>query len=538
MAPKRLALLITIALCLQLGLYSPVQSTQESPTEYKELNFVFLHGAGGTTCATQLLADSIAEQLPTYILNYEHSNPNIKIRAHSLNRCYPNDVNITTWADNIADSINKHFHDKRNLILIGHSMGGKTAIYAAARNVGDLADKVALVVTINAPIKPLARYRVSGGGSTLDYCRARWLLSDRGVCTSIAYHDSSEDGDWVGRYKHWLAFISGESAPLSKQFDFGGVDPYPWDMDDGVVPVSAQYSDEADIVYYGEHGHSDFEALNKVAGFMASETLSYLFGGNIECSTFAKGGSLEHESDWLLGKDYWQDLVGEVPISSGTVWHWNESYTKWQEWEDVVGNRLRGDKRSSYQINRVRSSVLFTSIEELRWLNPDEPENCQLYLRTRAGPRNYLQVDWNIYGQGLLPAGAKRDHYEVEIASGTPLTNIRGVSWASNSPRDLRMQIWSEAESPFQWFKAEWRVYCKESRQRKVIDEIPTQSLLLETAQKITFQAQLLCCGIELSHPELPRQLPYLPPAPVLGVYPTHPSAQAGLPPVDPGKRS
>ena len=122
----------------------------------------------------QLLADTILEQIPAYILDYEQANPGIRIRVDTLQRCYPNDVGVETWANNIAASIEKHFHDKENLVLIGHSAGGKAALYAVAHNMGGIADKVALVVTINSPVKSLDGYYVTGGGSVLDYCRARW----------------------------------------------------------------------------------------------------------------------------------------------------------------------------------------------------------------------------------------------------------------------------------------------------------------------------------------------------------------------------
>jgi len=474
---RRLALLVAIGLCVQLGFPSSVQSAPEDSIQVKELNFVFLHGAGGHVCALQLLADSIMEQLPAHILGYEQANPGTKVRVDTLERCYPNDVDINTWANNIADSINKHFHNKKNLILIGHSMGGKTALYAVARNIGDLANKVALVVTINSPVKSLQEYYVTGGGPVLDYCRARWLLSDRGVCNSIVYHDSSQDGSWVGRNKHWLAFISGEAAPISEQFDVGGVDALPRNMDDGAIPVSAQYSDGADVIYYGEYSHSDFAVLDEVAEFMADQILHYIFGGRIECSVFARSGNFEHKADWLLGTDYWDDVIGEVFASSGRLRHKNESYTRWQEWEDVVGECPPQSKRSSARV--VQESLPFlTSIKQARWLSSDNPEDCRLYLRTRAAPRTSVQVDWKIYQRGLLPAGIERDHYEVEIVTGTPLTGIRRISWATDDPRDLRLRIWSEAESPFRWFEAEWRVYSKESRQRKVIDEIPGETLL------------------------------------------------------------
>ncbi len=475
---KRLALLIAVGLCLQLTFSSSVQSAPEDSTQVKELNFVFLHGAGGTTCSSQLLEDSITEQLLFYIPGYEQANPGTKIRVNTLTRCYPDDVDINTWANNIADSIDKHFHDKKNLILIGHSMGGKSALYAVAQNSGGLADKVALVVTINSPIKSMYRYYIAGGGSVSDYWRTRWLVPDRGVFGSVAHYDSSQDGNWVGGNKHWLAFISGEAAPLSQQFDIGGVDALPRNMDDVIIPISAQYSDGADVVYYGEYGHSDFEALDEVAEFMAAQILRYLFGWRIEYSVLARSGTFEHKANWLLGTDYWDDVVGEVLASSGRLQHMNESYTEWQEWEDVLGECPPEGKRSSYRVSRVNSFPLLTSIQVSHWLSPDNPEDCRLYLRTRAAPRSRVQVDWSIYRQGLLPVGIERGRYEVEIVSGTPLTNITHVSWVTDDPRDLRLRIWSQAESPFRWFKTEWRVYSKESRQRKVIDEIPGQALL------------------------------------------------------------
>ena len=473
---KRLSFLVTVALCLQLSFPGSVASAAEGPVEFKGLNFVFVHGAGGSPCRLQLLADTIVEQIPGYILDYEQANPGIRVRVDTLNRCYVDDVDIDTWAGYIARSVDKYLPGEGNIILVGHSMGGKSALHAVANNVGNLADRVALVVTINSPIKSLDGYEVTGGGSILSYCRARWLRSDRGVCESVTYYDSSEDGRWVSGNKHWLAFVSSENSPLSEQFDYGGVDPYPKDMDDGVIPLSAQYSDGADVVYCGEYGHSDSGVLDEVAEFMTGEILQYIFGGSIGCSVFARGGKFGHEASGLLGTDYWQELVGDVLARSGALWHRNQSYTEWEKWKGVAEYyppTYEKYKRSRYEVSRARSSGFFTSIEELRWLEPDNPEDCRFYVRTRAAPRSYIQVDWDIYRRGLLPMGVERDHYEVEIVAGTPLAGIEDVSWATEDPRDLRLQITSWAERPFRWFEAEWRVYYKENRQRKVIDEIP-----------------------------------------------------------------
>jgi hypothetical protein len=114
-----------------------------------------------------------------------------------------------------------------------------------------------------------------------------------------------------------------------------------------------------------------------------------------------------------------------------------------------------------------------TRLDEVRWLSPDDPADCRLYLRTRATPQTYIQVDYNIYVQGLLAEGKKRDHYEIEITAGTPLAEISEASWMNANPRDMRVQVMSRVERPFRWYDASWRVYYQESRVRNIIDEIP-----------------------------------------------------------------
>ena len=474
---KRLLLLVMCVLCISIACPGLVQAASENTDNMKELNFVFLHGMSAHSCDFQLLEDSIVAQLPAHITNYEHANPDVKIQTDTLRRCYPNDVDIDTWANSIADSINEQFPDKKNLILIGHSMGGKTALYAVAHNIGNLADKVAMVVTINSPINSLVNYYYVGGDTALDYWGAQMLISDQGVLESLVNYDSSQDGQWVSSNKHWLAFVSCESSPLSSQFDISGIDALPRNMDDKIVPISAQYANGADVVYYGEYGHSDFSELEEVSGYMADQILRYIFGGNIECSVFARAGAFEHKADLFPGTDYWQDLVGGILASSGTLRDQNDSYLKWQEWEDIVGEYSAGSIRSSYQTTLKNSFPILTGIKQSNWASVDDFEDGRIYLKTRAAPRSSVQVDWNVYLKGLLPSGITRDHYEVELETGSQFTTIGQVSWETDDQRDVRLRIWSQAESPFRWFKAQWRVYFKESRQRQIIDEFPVQTL-------------------------------------------------------------
>ncbi|MDD4876911.1 MAG: alpha/beta hydrolase [Dehalococcoidales bacterium] len=474
---KRLLLIILSVLFIGTVCPGLAQAESADTEKVKEVNFVFLHGMGGNAGALQLLADSIEAQLPAYIKNYEFVNPDIKIQTDMLLRSYPNDVDIETWANNIADAINKHFENKENLVLIGHSMGGKAALYAVSHNIDNLADKVSTVVTINSPIKSLVNCYYVGGDTALDYWCAQMLISSQGVLESLVNYDSSQDGKWVSSNKHWLAFISSESSPLSSQFNVRGIDALPRDVDDSIVPISGQYSDGADVVYYGQYSHGDFTKLEEVSNFMADQILRYIFGGNVECSVFARGGAFERKAGFLPGMDYWQDLVAGVLESSGTVIHKNNSYFKWQEWQDIVGESSKGNIRSSFQTNQKNSFPILTGIKQSEWLNPDDPQDGRIYLITRAAPRSSVRVDWSVYQQGLLPLGIKRDHYEVELETGTQLTSIVQVSWETDDLHDLRLRIWSQAQSPFRWLRAQWRVYYKESRQIKIIDSFPVKTL-------------------------------------------------------------
>ncbi len=232
---KRILLIIMIVLCVGVACPGLAQAAPDSTENVKELNFVFLHGMGGHSGDLQLLADGIAAQMPAYITNYGYDHPGISIKTYTLSRCYPNDVDIDTWAHNIADAINQHFSGKKNLVLIGHSMGGKTALYTVAHNIGNIAEKVAMVVTINSPVKSLDNYYYVGGDTALDFWGAQYILSNQGVLDSLVSYDSSQDGQWISSNKHWLAFVSSEASPLSSQFDVSGVDALPIDIDDLMI---------------------------------------------------------------------------------------------------------------------------------------------------------------------------------------------------------------------------------------------------------------------------------------------------------------
>lgn len=470
---RRLWLTLACMLCLQLALLVPARADDSAPSgRVIELNFVFLHGLGGNTCTFQMITDKIDELLPLYTEGYTERNPGTTFEVNILARCYPGYLNIETWAENVAVSIQEHFGDKDNLIIVGHSMGGKVALYTVANNIGNLFNKTAAVVTINSPVRNLDRYYVPGGGPMLDYCQTTMLGSDEGICTSLAFYDSARDGLYIGETKHWLAFVSAEDAPLSRKYDRSGVDVWPRNMDDGIVPLPAQFSDGADVIYYGDYGHSDIGLEEEAANKVANNILRYIFGDPIECSVLARTGELEHEADWLLGTDYWSDIVGGIPLESGTITRRNDSFFKWEHWEDIVGEGIYEDKRAYSHIT-LDSFPLLTNIDRADWYVSENTSDFRLKIETGAAPLTTAEVNWTLFGKGYFELGRERTFYDVEITAGTPLAGIRQVSWlTADDPLDPVMWVWSEAQSPFRWFEAEWKIYQKATRYVALIEEI------------------------------------------------------------------
>ncbi len=453
----------------------PGHPAQAATAGEKELNFVFLHGMGATAASMQSLADTIEERAQPRVSAYQQANPGLVVKLNVLLRSYPNNVDAKTWAENVAADVKTHFAGKTDLILVGHSMGGKAALYGVAHNSGGLGDLTDLVVTIDTPVKDLNAYHIVGGGTVTDYIRTSRVISDDGVATSLGTYDSSEDGLEVGTKKHWLALIASESAPLSPEFDFSGLDPYPQDMDDGLVPISAQYAPGADTVYYGEHGHSDFSDHPDITGYVADKILTYVFGGQIAISAEDGSGTFEHHAGFLPFTYRWSDRLGETVGGSGVFSHTNDSLLRWQSWNDVVGACSPGSRPSRYQIS-LTSFPFLTRLTRQSWANPKDTSDCSIEIGSKAAPKTRVKAKWKIIEYRPLPNGAKRDHYEIKVVEGTPVVGIIAASWISADPGDARIASSSRAEGPFRWFRAEYRVFSQKTVDRNIIDQIPARA--------------------------------------------------------------
>ena len=83
------------------------------------------------------------------------------------------------------------------------------------------------------------------------------------------------------------------------------------------MPISAQYSDGADVVYYGEHAHGDFTKSNDLSGTLADQILRYVFGQRIDVSVPSKSGTFEHEPDGCRLSKNWEDSYGSTWSATG-----------------------------------------------------------------------------------------------------------------------------------------------------------------------------------------------------------------------------
>lgn len=454
----------------------------------KELNLVFLHGMCGNPSAMEPLKNRLIDsELPPRIEEYEGSHPGVRVTINWWNPQLSNNVNIGTWAQEIATYINEHLPDKRNLIFICHSMGGKSAIYAVRHNKGGLQDKTLAVITINSPIERLDHFETTGGGHLIyEWCHSKGLLEqlsggceDKGICDSVAHYDSRNDANWVATNKHWLAFISAESHPKSGDCDipvFG--DLLPRNMDDSIIPISAQYTPEADSVFYGKYCHSALHQNHDARVFMAKTIARYIFGEVIKCGHLFRSGKFSHKSGVYVGtppipSEHWEDVEGDALACSGIYSHMNRKTLFIKHWKDKKGCTCPNQQeRSSFEVEKASGCDPWTGIDWEKWAS-DDPHDCRISIKTYAGFRNKIRVNWKVYHKGLLPPSSERDHYEVEVTRADKFTGIDEVRWVTDDPLDCRIRIDSWALQERLWIEIEWRVYCKKKIRRQLIEEIP-----------------------------------------------------------------
>lgn len=224
------------------------------------------------------------------------------------------------WASNIADEIQK-WDPSGKIVLIGLSMGGKSAVHLTAHEKYGVQDWIDSVITINTPLKSFNNFFNAYTG--YHYPQIFLPLVGKSLMgyetpdgfIDIVTFDSSEEANWIASEKQLLCFISGEPNPTHPLFDDVRGEMFPRVMDDGAVPLPAQYTSKANVVYYGFKQHEAvFRDLEEAGScdIIASTIVDFLLGLSIERSCEVFNGSL------IVGRKHWFD-EDEFTISLGNT---------------------------------------------------------------------------------------------------------------------------------------------------------------------------------------------------------------------------
>jgi pimeloyl-ACP methyl ester carboxylesterase len=449
-------LLCILPACITTGLPNHPEKTSPS-----EIWIAFFHGLGGNASVNRPLIENISIMFQQQGITLKYINPSL-----------PNDVSLEEWSTNIAQTIFDWAKNETQtqpwIILVGHSMGGKAALHAVAQNLKNIDTYVSSVITINSPIKNLGRYRpftYFWNGLLLRLLAKQYLHETKVVaikdCRDI---DTSIDGKtWVeGTNRSWLSFISAEAYPTDPAYDLkiqnNTIDPYPRYMDDGLVPIDAQYTDDATPVYYGTCGHQAMEKEPAAIQTLANTTVRYLLGEPINVSSFSDAWVYDHQA---IRSTFWDDVVGrdETLIDSGYIFHAAGVFPPYQ-WVDVVGGNHTSNLRSRYETQQI--CCIGSLIKNVSWVSSNQTD-YRLKILSQSLPLGKIELDWRVYG--IIPPEHLRDHYEVEVLDGSSYghSRITNAEWASSDCTDIGINIRS-------WvllgtIKIEWRVYLNEPKQ-------------------------------------------------------------------------
>ncbi len=436
-----------------------VIQAEKSPSP--EIWMAFFHGLGGNSSVNRPLIENISRLFEQQGVTLKYINPSL-----------PNDVSLEEWSANIALAVSDWAKNETQtrpwIILVGHSMGGKASLHAVAQNLKGIDSYVSSVITLNSPIKNLGRYRpftYFWNGLFLRLLAEQYIHEAKVVaikdCRDI---DTSIDGKtWVeGMNRSWLSFISAEIYPTDPAYDLRiqnkTIDPYPRYMDDGLVPIDAQYTDDATTVYYGTCGHQAMLKNPVAIQTITNTTVRYLLGESINISSFSDAWVYNHQA---VRSTYWDDVVGrdETLMDSGHIYHAAGLLPPYQ-WVDVVGGNHTSNLRSRYETQQT--CCIGSRIQNVSWESTNQTD-YRLKIISQALPVCKIELDWRVYG--IIYPEYQRDHYEVQVLDGSSYgrSRITYAGWIDSNCTDvgIGIQSWVFLGS----IKVQWSAYLKEPKQ-------------------------------------------------------------------------
>lgn len=336
----------------------------------RTIHVLFLHGMPETPGVLMPLKERLEELFEKQNIVFDFCYPHL-----------PDTASVADWSENVAEEINQ-WNPSGKIVVIGISMGGKVAIHLTAQEQFGVQNQIDSVITINSPIRSLNHFFNSFFG----YYYPSFILPFMGTAVmnyskpdgfiDVIQFDSSSEAKWIASEKNLLTFISGEQNPNDELFDGELGDMFPRAMDDGVVPMNAQYIHDGSIVYYGIKPHeavlkdlSSQGACDKIASTVFDFLMGKVIMASYECNNgiilSSKGLFSEETSQYIVAnqsinqgkRDHLEIRIG--PNSS--IFHHAKIQTQWKQ-------NLVNDTTTKISISKQRPltklSVLWTVFEK------------------------------------------------------------------------------------------------------------------------------------------------------------------------------
>ncbi len=359
-------LVIFILIFCLISIVFPVQSSKE-PTN---IHVLFLHGMPETPNVLMPLKDVMSDLFSSYDIDFDYWYPHL-----------PDSESVDTWAGNVAEEISD-WNPSGNIVIVGVSMGGKVAVHLTADESFGVQDRIDSVITINSPLTSFDRYCNAFFG----YQYPSFLLPFMGTTVmnyskpdgfiDVITVDSSSEAAWIASEKELLNFISGEPFPADPLFDAGFGDMFPRVLDDGTVPLPAQYINQGTVVYYGVKQHeSVFRDLEEggARDIIAETIVNFLRGDSIMQSSKIDFGSVVFNRSGPFSEDCFQKIVS-------------------------IENTNDLD-RDHFEIRVSNESSLFHQASvSAEWMTENSDELSLKIMVSQLRPFSKITIDWIVYG--------------------------------------------------------------------------------------------------------------------------------------------
>lgn len=356
--------LVALFLCIMIMLsLQPVSTGQHHSKD--TIHILFLHGMPETPNVLMPLQERISELFLDNDLILDYRYPHL-----------PDTESVDTWAANVAREIDI-WDPTGPIVIVGLSMGGKVAIHLTSNEEFGVQDRIDSVITINSPLKSFDQYFNAFFG----YHYPLWLLPFMGK-TVLGYDtsdgfidvitlDSTSEANRIADEKNLLCFISSETATNDPD-GFGGM--FPRDLDDGTIPLKAQYVDNATVMYYGEKAHEAVFRDEESTEIIAHTIIDFLRGLPVMHSVQIKNGQVTFDRFGLTNADTFEKTLAHCAILN--------------------------EKRSHFEIQiNPDSSWFHLSMVKAEW-NTADSFNGSINLMV-SGLRAFSQIsiDWMIFEQ-------------------------------------------------------------------------------------------------------------------------------------------